>query len=214
MRGTLSILGAGDHARVVGDILESRGEESRIACFVDLVAKSEMISVWKSFPVFSSIEKFLADFGKSPGEFVVAFGSIKVRARLFQQMTDLQFRPVALMHARSMVAASATVGGGTTICAGAVIGVDARIGQNVIINTAASIDHDCQIGDHVNVSPGVTLAGRVTIGERTMLGAGATVIDEVRIGSDCLIAAGAVVVSDVPSGTTVMGVPAKPKSNL
>ena len=42
-----------------------------------------------------------------------------------------------------------------------------------------------------------------------MIGAGAKVLGSINIGDDVKVGAGSVVVSDVPSGTTVVGVPAR-----
>jgi UDP-perosamine 4-acetyltransferase len=59
----------------------------------------------------------------------------------------------------------------------------------------------------------VAIGGDVTIGDRTFVGLGARVLPGVTLGSDVIVGAGAVVVRDVPDGVTVMGVPARQRSD-
>jgi len=47
------------------------------------------------------------------------------------------------------------------------------------------------------------------IGARVMVGAGAKVLGPVDVGDDAVIGANAVVIQDVPAGSTVVGVPAR-----
>jgi sugar O-acyltransferase (sialic acid O-acetyltransferase NeuD family) len=212
LNSRLAIIGFGDQARVVADILASRGESHRIACFVDLVPKADPKPFHDSIPVLASVDQLIANSDKRPPDFIIAYGRIEVRVELYRKLCSARLVPASLIHPSAILSPKTTIGRGSTICAGAILGVDSTIGEDVIVNTAASIDHDCQIGDHVNISPRATLAGRVKIGSRSFIGIGATIIDEVTIGENSVVAAGAVVVNDVPPGTTVMGVPARPRS--
>jgi carbonic anhydrase/acetyltransferase-like protein (isoleucine patch superfamily) len=81
-------------------------------------------------------------------------------------------------------------------------------------------DHSClhvtrkvsplKIGDECTLGHRSTVHG-CTIGNRVLVGMGAIVLDDAEIGDDCIIAAGAVVTkgTKVPSGSLVMGMPAK-----
>ncbi len=76
------------------------------------------------------------------------------------------------------------------------------------------------IGDDCVFSPWVTigLSGRrkfgfdtrgPIIGDRVFIGTGVKILGPITIGDDVRIGANAVVIDDVPSGSTVVGVPAR-----
>lgn len=102
---------------------------------------------------------------------------------------------------------------GIEIHPGAVIGENFFVdhGHGVVIGETAII------GDNVTLYQQVTLGGtgkehgkrHPTVGNNVMIGAGAKVLGSITIGDDVKVGAGSVVVSDVPSGTTVVGVPAR-----
>jgi serine acetyltransferase len=56
------------------------------------------------------------------------------------------------------------------------------------------------------------LCGSVTVGRAAHVGAGAVVIPCRAIGDHATVGAGAVVARDVTPGTTVIGVPARPRA--
>jgi len=88
---------------------------------------------------------------------------------------------------------------------------DAKIGKAFHCNIYSYVAHDCVVGDFVTLAPRVCINGRVTIGDGSYIGTGAIVLPGVNIGKNAVIGAGAVVVKDVPDGTTVVGMPAKPR---
>ena len=134
----------------------------------------------------------------------------RVRLRLHDTLTEYGLTAVTMAHPQAWIAENATVGEGTQIMAGAIVGVEARIGRHCIINTKASVDHEDVLEDGVEVAPGATLCGLVHVGVNGWICAGATVLPRIRIGADATVGAGAVVARDVPEGTTVVGIPARP----
>jgi sugar O-acyltransferase (sialic acid O-acetyltransferase NeuD family) len=122
------------------------------------------------------------------------------------------YGPERLFSVRSpyaLVSPTAQLGPGHLIQHGVKILARARVGTCVKLNADATVHHDCVVGDHCTIAPGARLLGAVALGHRVFVGASATVLPHIRVGDDCTIGAGAVVIEDVPSGTTVVGVPAR-----
>ena len=109
------------------------------------------------------------------------------------------------------------MGEGVVICAGNILTTNIRVGRHVHINLACTISHDVVLGDFVTVAPGAHISGRVHVGDRAYIGTGACIINgesdaPIVIGEDAMVGAAACVTRDVAAGTTVVGVPARPRS--
>ena len=67
-----------------------------------------------------------------------------------------------------------------------------------------------EIGDEVTIGHRACLHG-CRVGSRVLIGMGAILMDEVTVGDDCIIGAGALLTkgTEIPSGSLVMGSPAK-----
>lgn len=86
-----------------------------------------------------------------------------------------------LIHPDASVAASAQIGSGTVILAGAVVQANAKIGKHVIINANVTIDHDAIIGDFVNIYPNTYVGGAAEIEELSIIGAGVVISRLVKV---------------------------------
>lgn len=115
-----------------------------------------------------------------------------------------------IIHPSSIIDSTVQMKDGVLVSAGAVINAFVRIGTGAIINSGAIVEHECSIGDFSHVATGAVLCGDVSLGQRSFVGAGAVVKQCINIGDDVIIGAGAVVLKDVPSGTKIVGNPAKP----
>jgi len=203
MSGIL-IIGAGGHAKVVADILLSRGE--KVLGFLD-----DNPQLWGQtrldLPILAGTDSFL-EF--QPDGLIIGIGVNTVRKAIVERLGDaarLLWR--LAIHPSAVIAPSVSLGPGTVICAGVVINPDTAIGQHVIINTGATVDHDCVIEDYAHVAPGSTLTGAIRVGVGALIGARAVAIPGRTVGAWATVGAGAVITRDVPAGIVAKGIPAR-----
>ena len=207
-RGAVVVVGAGDHGRVVLDVLLAGGDEA--LGFVEPGrAEGAPQRVIDGLRVIGDLAED-TKWATAGTRFVVALGDNAARRDAFERCLQLGMSPAMAIHPAATLLTGARVEPGAVVCAGAVIGVGAWVGPNVIVNTSASVDHDDRLGAHANVSPGAHLAGRVTIGEGAYIGIGASVREGIQIGEWALVAGGAMVIDNVPARARVAGVPARP----
>jgi sugar O-acyltransferase (sialic acid O-acetyltransferase NeuD family) len=202
---TTWIVGAGGHAKVVMDAFACSDEVGAgPLCFADDSERlfgTQLLGCRVDGPVRQVV--------MPSDRFHVAIGANAVRASLHQELLARGALPRNVVHPRASVAASARLGQGVFVAAGAVVAPLAQVGDGAIVNHGAVVDHDCVVGAFTHVAPNATLSGGVRIGCEVLVGAGANVLPGVRVGDRAVIGAGAVVSEDVPAGVVVTGVPAR-----
>ena len=188
------IYGASGYAKVVIDILEAMGKP------IDYVVDDDVnVSEILGYRVEHDCKVFK--------EVIIAVGSCQQRKKIAESITSDQY-PIAI-HPSAIISPRTLIGDGTVVMQGAIVQSCASIGSHCIVNTGASVGHDVKLADFVHVAPHATITGNVEIGECAWIGAGAVIRQGIKIGANSTIGAGAVVVKDVPSGTTVIGNPAR-----
>lgn len=200
----LCVVGAGGHAKVVVDALLCLDFDSGSLCLVD-----DDPERWGSSVLGLTVHGPLKVATAVASVYHVAIGHNVARERAARSCLEAGLLARTIVHPRASLAASSRIDDGCFIAAHSVVGPAARLGAHCIVNHAAVVDHDNIIGSCSHIAPHATLGGGVSIGNRTLIGAGATVRPGVSIGDDCIVGAGAVVLRNVPSGTTVVGVPAR-----
>ena len=197
----LAMIGAGGHAKVAIEAWRSGGGEVTGLYDDDPdMAEREVLAA----PVRGKV----ADAIASSSVLHLAIGDNRARARIAAGIEESRCPPV--VHQRSWISPTASVGPGCLICAGVVIQALARIGRHTIVNSQALVEHDIAIGDFCHIAPGVRLGGAVRIGDGVLVGIGSVLLPGVRVGDEAVIGGGAVVIRDVAPGAVVGGNPARP----
>ncbi|OPA80199.1 hexapeptide transferase [Paenibacillus selenitireducens] len=204
IRCKVVIIGAGGHAKVVIDMIQSNPEFEIIGC-TDRIGNRKISGI----PVLGDDSILPQLYEQGIRHAFVAIGGNSVRHQLARHALDTGFELINAISPHAYVADSVILGSGIAVMPGAVLNAEACIGNNSIINTCASVDHECYIGETCHIAPGCNISGNVRIGEGTFLGTGTKVIDGMTIGSWSILGSGAVVVKDIPSYCLAVGVPAK-----
>ncbi len=203
-RGGVLILGAGGHGKVVADILLC--QDVPVLGFLDDNPRLEG-QARLGLPVLGAIASYSR---YEPSGLTLGIGDTTQRRRVVQRCGPAAHHLWRnAIHPRATIAASARLGRGVTVSAGAVVNPDATLGDHVIINTGATVDHECVVAAYGHIAPGAHLAGCVRIDEGALVGTGANVCPGCSIGAWSIVGAGAAVVRDIPAGVTAIGVPAR-----
>jgi len=191
------LYGASGHAKVIIDILKSRGLTIS-GIFDDNIQIKRLLE----FKVLSPYDpKIVGD-----EKIIISIGDNKTRSLVTGKISTAFGLAI---HNTAFVSGYSSIGPGTVVMPYAVIQSNAVLGKHVIINTSAIVEHDCQIEDFVHISPNVTLCGNVHIGQGTHVGAGATIIPGIKVGEWCTIGAGSIIIEDVPDNVLIVGNPGR-----
>lgn len=201
MNKKVVVIGAGNHAKVIIDIILQCGDD--VVGILDDSSGEDFHVL--GFPIVGKTHE-ATKFGDC--EFVIAIGSNAVRRRIAEELNVIWYTAI---HPTAVISPFAEIGEGCMVCAGAVVNTCARVGRHCIINTSSVIEHDNDIGDYVHISPNAALGGTVTIGAETHVGIGASVKNGVSICGNCVIGAGAAVVKNITEKGVYIGVPAYKK---
>ncbi|MBO7537932.1 MAG: acetyltransferase [Prevotella sp.] len=190
------LYGAGGHARVVRDILESQG--LKVSGIYD-----------DNLDVAKWMENEVSHELNTDDEIIVCIGKAENRKTVVERLQQLGMKFGTAIHQSAIVSPFAEIGEGSVLMAGTIVNSGSRIGRHCIINTGAVVEHECLTGDYVHISPHATLCGSLTIGEGSWIGAGAVVVQGVKVGKWSIIGAGSVVLKDIPDGVVAYGNPCK-----
>ncbi len=201
------IYGAGGHGRVVREILRAAGVTAGRIVFVDDAAKRSHVDgcrVLRSLPRPTPEQVGTV-------QVIVAVGDNVRRWELTNLAEAGGWTLGTAVHPSAVVARTARIGPGTSVCARACVGPGARIDAGCILNTGCDVDHDCRIGHHTHVAPGAVLCGNVTVGCGCLIGAGAILLPGSTVGPHAVVGAGALIREDqvVPANATMVGVPSR-----
>ena len=197
------VVGAGGHAVSVAESVLAAGYELVAFTSIDLSTP-----VLLGRPVLPEVPEDHVDSG---GLVVVAVGDNASRERVWGVVSArVPFGQLpSLVHPSASVSALASVGPGTVILQGSVVGSAARVGAACLLNSGSILEHEGTMADFSSLAPGAVTGGRVTIGRGSAIGIGAVVRHGVSIGRDTVIGSASYVHEDVPPGVVAYGTPAR-----
>jgi len=195
------------HAKVLLDLLDG-SEDLAVVGLIDDFDENRQRQL-RGREVLGTGQQLAALRARGLEGILLGFGEVNGRREAIDRVKAAALALPAFVHPSASVSASAVVGEGAQVLAGACIGADARLGEGVLVNTRAVVEHDVWLGPASVVAPGAVLAGRVRLHASAFVGAGATIVPDVVVGEGAVVGAGAVVLRDVAPDAIVTGVPAR-----
>ena len=200
---SLVICGAGGHAVSVANVALSAGYT--LAHFIDGYKAGQELFGCK-------VIAEPTDVGDPQAySYAIALGDNSARERVYRELIaslgEVSFP--ALIHSSAVLCSLSSVGAGTVVMPGALIGPNSLVGRFCIVNTRASIDHDCVMEDYASLAPGAVTGGGVRVGERAAVAIGAVVKHGLEVGADSVLGANSYLHRDLPANVTAYGSPAR-----
>jgi sugar O-acyltransferase (sialic acid O-acetyltransferase NeuD family) len=116
-----------------------------------------------------------------------------------------------LTHPTASLDGPVELAAGVVIAANCSLTGDITIGSGALLNLNVTVGHDTTIGAGTVINPGANISGGVQLGRGVLVGTGATILQDLEVGDGATVGAGSLVTKDVAAGSTVVGVPARPR---
>ena len=169
------ILGAGGHGRSVADAIAAQGD--RVVGFLD--DGQPIGTLVNGIPVLGALslawelnQLFAASDQALPGHVVVAIGNPALRQTWQQVLKQVDAPLGVVLHPRACVSATAQIGPGSVVLAGAVVNANASLHAGVLVNSGAVVDHDATCAAYSQLGVNAAMAGGSSLGPLACLGPG------------------------------------------
>lgn len=147
-----------------------------------------------------SVEDLLPQDGD---RFVLAIGSPATKRRIVDKLTPRSAVFPAVVHPTCTVTGTATIGDGSILCPGCILGPDSALERFVTFNTGSGTGHDSSVGEFSVLASRVAISGYVRIEPDVGIGSGVVLLPNVKVGRGATIGPGCVVYRSVKPGTTL-----------
>lgn len=205
---SLTLVGCGAYAReLINWIADAHaaGRLPPLTAFLDATADS-----LDGYPYTLAYRGRVEDYVAQPGEaLVMAIAAPEAKRRVASELKAKGASFATVIHPSAVIAGSARLGEGVTVCPFALVSADATVGEFAAINAMSSVGHDVRLGAYSTLSAHVDLTGRVVVGEEAFFGTGAKVLPGVKIGDRAKVGAGALIMRSVKTDAVMYAPPAK-----
>lgn len=199
------VYGCGRGARVINETLSLSTKYEVVGFIADRPKYDNTIA---GLPVLSSPNYSLLKDNNIQHIALAITNSVQ-RLDCFNELVRNEFQIINVIHPKSLISPSVSLGKGNHIKAGALIDSFTTIGNACIIDNGVIIPHDNEVKDGVHLAPNATLGSSVSIGKCTIVGIGANISTQIEIGEYSIISVGSSVTRNVPPYSIVEGVPGK-----
>jgi sugar O-acyltransferase (sialic acid O-acetyltransferase NeuD family) len=189
----LYIYGAGGHGKVVFHTFTCIGKA--VTAFLDDKPTHEQRC---GLPILTPAD--VQDLSSYTIHF--AIGNNRIRHALQTAWQQRGIIAATAIHSRATHYPTATIGAGSLLTAGCILGPDASIGEGCILNHNSVVEHDAIVGDFCHIAQNAVISGGVRLGTQCLLGAGAVIQPYLTIGNHVTIAAGTIVTHNLPDNGT------------
>jgi len=146
---------------------------------------------------------------KEDYECVVAVGEPSSREALYKKLVSSNVKLTNLIDVTAIVSPTAKLGIGSIVCEYSTIHTEVDLGINSLVQPFCNIGHDIKVGNHTVLSPYCAPGGGTVFGDRVFVGMKVSIMESIVIGDDAIVGMGSAVFRDVPTGSTVIGNPAR-----
>lgn len=169
----LLIYGAGEFAEVITELAQQCGYQ--VAGYV-----SDMEQDDKRLGSFEDVVQT-----HPPKEYFMAiaigYNNLDVRWDIWKKVKKAGYKLPPLIHPKSYVADSASIGEGAMIMAGVIVDIKTKVGDVSVLWPGVCLNHNSEIGKNIFISPNATICGACTVGKNSFIGAGAVIVDHCNV---------------------------------